>query len=197
MKKQIVKDTLALVVITLVAALCLSFVYRITSGKIAEAEEKEKKDSYFQVSQDAAGFEPIDGDAIAAFNASHSKAAVLEAYEAKNEKGETVGAVASVVSHNGYGGDIVLSVGVGADGAVTGVKVTSMSETSGLGANCQSGEWTAQFVGKTADEIGYVKNGNPDGDQIDAITGATITTKAVLDAVNYGAAFCREYLSLR
>ena len=187
MKKQILKDTLALLVITIAAALCLSLVYRITSGKIEEAEKKENTDS----------FEAIAEDVISAFNADKTGVAVLEAYEAKTADGGFAGVVASVVSHNGYGGDIVLSVGVSPEGEITGVRVTGMSETSGLGANCQSADFTDQFKGKTADTLGYVKNGNPGDDQIDAITGATITTKAVLEAVNSGTAFCRAYIAGR
>lgn len=197
MKKQILKDTLALLVITIAAALCLSLVYRITSGKIEEAEKKEKTDSFYLVSDGADSFEAIAEDVISAFNADKTGVAVLEAYEAKTADGGFAGVVASVVSHNGYGGDIVLSVGVSQNGTVTGVRVTGMSETSGLGANCQSEDFTDQFKGKTADTLGYVKNGNPGDDQIDAITGATITTKAVLEAVNSGTAFCRAYIAGR
>lgn len=197
MKKQILKDTLALLVITIAAALCLSLVYRITSGRIEAEEKKEKTDSFYLVSRGADSFEPVDGDSISAFNADKTGAAVLEAYEAKTKDGGFAGVVASVVSHNGYGGDIVLSVGVSPEGEITGVRVTGMSETSGLGANCQSEEFAEQFKGKTAEKLGYVKNGNPGGDQIDAITGATITTKAVLEAVNSGTAFCRAYIAGR
>ncbi len=194
MKKQVIKDTLALLVITIVSALCLSLVYSLTSAKIADAEAKEKTDSFYAVSEKAASFDKIDASVIDGFNKENSGAAVLEAYEAKDGEGAVCGVVASVVSHNGYGGDIVLSVGVDQNGVITGVRVTDMSETSGLGANCQNDEWTAQFKGKSAGVIGYVKNGQTGDDKIDAITGATITTKAVLEAVNTGAAFCRAYI---
>ena len=193
MKKSIIKDTLALLAITIAAALCLSLVNLLTAGKIADAEAKEKTDSFYLVSDGAESFEAIDSSEVDRFNEGRSGAYVVEAYEAKNGEGGLVGTVVSAVSHNGYGGDIVLSVGVGADGAITGVRVTSMSETSGLGANCQNEEWIAQFKGHTAAEIGYVKNGNPGEGQIDAITGATITTKAVVEAVNTAAAFCRAH----
>ena len=197
MKKSIIKDTLALLAITIAAALCLSLVHMLTSPKIAEAEAKEKTDSFYLVSEGAASFEPIDASEVDRFNEGKTGAYVVEAYEAKDGEGNFVGTVVSAVSHNGYGGDVVMSVGVGVDGAITGVRVTSMSETSGLGANCQDEEWIAQFKGQTAAEIGYVKNGDPGEGQIDAITGATITTKAVVEAVNTAAAFCRAHANGR
>ena len=197
MKKSIIKDTASLLIITIVAALCLSLVYRLTSDKIAAAEENEKTQSFYAVSDGAASFEKIDGKTVDAWNEKSGSASVLEAYEAKDREGNMSGVVVSVVSHNGYGGDIVLSAGIDVNGIITGVRVTAMSETSGLGANCQDENWISQFTGKNADMIKYVKNGNPGNDEIDAITGATITTKAVLEAVNSGAAFSRAYLSER
>ena len=189
MKKGIWKDTLALVAITLVAALCLATVYQVTKDVIARAEETERMESFHAVFPDATTLDIIDP-----FLALHPGAEIQRAFEAKDAEGDLIGAVLSVTSHNGYGGDIVLSIGVSTDLSVTGVKVTSMSETSGLGSHCQDEDFLSQFTGKDAEAIGYVKDGNPGEDEIDAITGATTTTKAVLEAVNQGIAFTRAYL---
>lgn len=191
MKKKIIKDTLALVAITLVAALCLSFVYQITKDKIAEAEAAERMDSFNAVYSDAKEFVPLT-DEVSQWE-SRSTAKINEAYKVVSDSGN--GCVLSVTSQNGYGGDVTLSIGFTSDCTITGVKVTSMSETSGLGANCTNETWISQFAGKNASTIGYVKNGNPGADEIDAITSATITTKAVLEAVNEGIAFAQTYLS--
>ncbi|MBP5155280.1 MAG: RnfABCDGE type electron transport complex subunit G [Clostridia bacterium] len=195
MKKSIVKDTLALVAITLVAALCLALVYQITKDKIAEAQEEERMASFREVFSDAKDFEQADEAPVSAWNEKHPGPEVLQCFKALDADKNQIGLVVSAVSHNGYGGDVVLSVGVDSSGAITGVKVTSMSETSGLGANCTKPEWAAQFIGKTAETLGYVKNGNPGDSEIDAIASATVTTKAVLEAVNNGAAFARELVS--
>ncbi|MBR4798853.1 MAG: RnfABCDGE type electron transport complex subunit G [Clostridia bacterium] len=190
MKKSIIKDTLSLVAITLVAALCLALVYQITKDKIAEAQAEERMASFREVFASECEFKPVDETEISAWNEKHPGAQILQCYKAY-EGDKITGAVVSAVSHNGYGGDVVLSVGVDTNGAITGVKVTSMSETSGLGANCTKPEWAAQFKGKTAETLTYVKNGNPGESEIDALAGATVTTKAVLEAVNNGAAFAR------
>ena len=91
MKKQVIKDTLALLVITIVSALCLSLVYSLTSAKIADAEAKEKTDSFYAVSEKAASFDKIDASVIDGFNKENSGAAVLEAYEAKDGEGAVCG----------------------------------------------------------------------------------------------------------
>ncbi len=83
------------------------------------------------------------------------------------------------VTPSGYGGEIHLMVGVSKDGAVTGVEVVSHGETSGLGANATKEGFRNQFVG--ADEAVAVTK---DGGQIDALTGATVTSRAVCDGVN-------------
>lgn len=70
-------------------------------------------------------------------------------------------------------------VGVGTDGTVTGVSIISMSETSGLGANASKESFRGQFVGKSG-ELAVSK----DGGEIDALTGATITSRAVTSGVN-------------
>ena len=73
-------------------------------------------------------------------------------------------------------------VGINADGTISGMDFLSISETAGLGMNADSDDFKAQFVGKS-DEIGLSKN-NPAENEIQALTGATITSKAVTSAVN-------------
>ena len=97
----------------------------------------------------------------------------------------------SITSRNGYGGDITLSAGIADVSRITGVKVTEMSETSGLGAHCQDPEWIGQFTGIDAETVRFTKTGKSASNEIDAISGATVTTTAVTDAVNEGLAFAR------
>lgn len=89
---------------------------------------------------------------------------------------------AVMASPKGYGGAISMVVGVDKNLTVTGISIISQSETAGLGANCKNETWQKQFVGKT-EEISVVKNGAT-GNQIDAISSATITSKAVTKGVN-------------
>ncbi|MBQ9416053.1 MAG: RnfABCDGE type electron transport complex subunit G [Clostridia bacterium] len=197
MNRTIFKHTLALVLIALVAALGLAVIYQLTKDTIAKAEADERMQSFREVCPDADRFDPIPGEELTAFNQAHPGAEILEGYRTFDREGNESGVVLSVVSHEGYGGDIVLSVGINKDGTVSGVMVTSMSETSGLGANCQDKDWAAQFKGKKEGPLGYVKNGNPGPGEIDAITGATLTTKAVLEAVNQGLAYALQALEAR
>ena len=83
------------------------------------------------------------------------------------------------VTPSGFGGTIDMVVGVGTDGTVTGVSIISMSETSGLGANASKESFRSQFVGKSG-----VLAVSKDGGEIDALTGATITSRAVTSGVN-------------
>lgn len=87
-----------------------------------------------------------------------------------NDSGKTVYAVKAVPT--GYAGDIEMMVGLDETGNVTGVEIITMSETPGLGAGVKGNEkWLSQFLGEGQDEL-------------DAITGATITSKAVQQGVD-------------
>ena len=85
-------------------------------------------------------------------------------------------------SAKGYGGDIDLMVGIDTSGKVTGVSILSISETAGLGMNAKNESFINQYMGKSG-TIGVSKNGASDT-EIQALTGATITSKAVTSAVN-------------
>ena len=91
------------------------------------------------------------------------------------------------IAPKGYGGEIELTVGISFEGKVTGLTVGTNSETPGLGAKAQSDKnWITQFAGQPADGSLAVSK---DGGTINAITGATITSRAVTDGVNTAAAY--------
>lgn len=102
-------------------------------------------------------------------------------YEGYDENKEIVGYVFTT-SSKGYGGELEIMVGVNADGTVSGMDFLSISETPGLGMNADKDSFKSQFVGKSG-EIGVNKT-NPGDNEIQALTGATITSKAVTNAVN-------------
>ena len=187
--KKIVLDTLKLVVITLVAGVLLSVVYQLTKDTIAAAEEKELTDSYSAVMSEASEFTEAEVTETEAFDEDTSLNTALYAHDSD---GNEIGAVLSVTSHKGYGGDIDITIGIDTDGVITGIVVTSMSETSGLGANCQNEEWISQYIGKSG-EVAYTKTGATADNEIDAISGATKTTRAITNAVNAALDFASEY----
>ncbi len=181
MMKKIILDALSLVMITVVAGLLLSTVHGLTEDKIASAEAEERVASYREVFPNAVDFvapdESVPGDTEIA------GVTIGEALLAVDENGETVGCVISSTSANGYGGDVTLSVGVDLSGAVTGMRVTAMSESPGYGSHCQDEDFQEQFKGVSG-EVKYVSGGKSAPNEIDMISGATFTSNAVTEAVN-------------
>lgn len=91
----------------------------------------------------------------------------------------------------GYGGSIELLVGVEASGEVSGIQILSHQETPGLGANMLEEDFKGQFQGKMAPLS--VSKTTPGEQEIEAITGATITSKAVTDGVNLAAEYTKVH----
>ena len=186
---KIVKNTLILTAITVVSGLLLGIVYGITKEPIAEAQENTKQEAYRSVLSDASSFETME-DFDAADAASileengYSSDEITEVAEGIDDSGETVGYVVNVMSHEAYDGDLEVSVGIAADGTVKGIEMLSISETAGLGMKADEAEFKDQFKDKNVEKFTYTKSGESGDDKIDAISGATITTSAVTNAVD-------------
>lgn len=88
-------------------------------------------------------------------------------------KAGDAGYVVEVKPATSFSGNLTIMVGVDNTGACSGISITSTGETSGLGSNASKPDFQAQFVGKTG-EVKVTK----DGGDIDALTGATITSAA-------------------
>lgn len=186
---KIIKNTLILTAITLVSGLLLGVVYDITKAPIAAAQEAAKQEAFQAVLPEAESFEnyeAFDAESAAALLAENSFASddITEVAEGVDGSGETVGYVVNVTSHEGYGGDIQISVGIAADGTVKGIEMLSISETAGLGMKAAEADFKDQFKDKKVERFSYTKSGEEGDDMIDAISGATITTNAVTNAVD-------------
>ena len=182
---KIVKNAIILTVITLIAGLGLGLVYEITKEPIAQAQEAAKKEAWQAVFPEAAieDFEPVELDeavAEAVIAEIGSKGSVNEVCVVK---GGELGYVVTTTNSEGYGGDIQITVGIKADGTVNGVSILSISETAGLGMKATEPSFYEQYHGKLTDSFYVAKDGG-NGEAIDAISGATITTRAVTNAVN-------------
>ena len=97
------------------------------------------------------------------------------------------GYVITTTDKDGFGGNIQITVGIKKDGTINGVSILSISETAGLGMKAKDDpSWGKQFAGKKVESFSVVKDGSGSGDdaKIDAISGATITSKAVTGAMN-------------
>ncbi len=196
MKNTIMKDTIILTVITLVSGFLLGLVNHITEEPIAHQQQLAKEEAYAAVFEDADSFEgvSVETDLQEYVNAQGYEAQTIdEIMEAKDASGETLGYVMTVTSSEGYGGDIQFAMGVQEDGTMNGISILSISETAGLGMKADTEEFKSQFAGVQTDAFEYTKDGATQDNQIDAISGATITTNAMTNGVNAGlAAFAYE-----
>ena len=109
-----------------------------------------------------------------------------ELYNALDGSGNTLGYVFTVTTGEGYGGDIQFTLGVAADGTMQGISFLSISETAGLGMRANTDDFKSQFAGKNVESIAYSKTGATADNEIDALSGATVTTNAVTNGVNAG-----------
>ena len=103
-----------------------------------------------------------------------------------------MGYVFLVTSNEAYGGSLQLAMGITTDGTVNGISFLSLSETAGLGMEADKDTFKEQFAGKKVDEFKYTKSGAAADNEIDALSGATITTNAVTNAVNSGISYFKS-----
>ena len=83
--------------------------------------------------------------------------------------------------------------GIAIDGKIRGVKVGNNTETPGLGKNAETSKFREQFSGKAWDRtITVINSGTPKDDEIAAVSGATVTSKAVTEGVNQALKAARE-----
>lgn len=172
--KDIFKTALPLVLICVVISASLGLTNELTKGPIAQLALEKEMAARQEVLPQAVVFEAIEG-----MDSEFINYAAFDAY------GKKIGYVITTAA-SGYGGKVQIMTGITTDGSVSGVSVLSQSETVGLGANCEKESFRDQFVGKIP-QNGYVvyKNGSASVDGgIQAMTSATITTSAVVSAVN-------------
>lgn len=186
--KEMMKNTGILLAITVVAGLILGLVYQITKEPIAAQEAKAKQEACKEVFADAASFEtvemvPIDEEVWN--SAGFAQENIDEVMCAKDASDSVIGYVITVTTREGYGGDIQFAIGVRMDGTMNGMSILSISETAGLGMRAEE-VLKPQFADKNVEKFEYTKRGATSENQIDAISGATITTNAVTNGVNAG-----------
>lgn len=187
---KIIKDTAVLLVITLVAGFLLGLVYDITLEPIAHQEELANAKACQEVFSDATDFTDVQTD-LDTLNQNLKEngldyVTVDAVMEASDDSGQMLGYVLTVTDSEGYGGDIQLFMGVRMDGTLNGISILSISETAGLGMNADTDAFKGQFADKNVEQFTYTKNGASADNEIDAISGATITTNAVTNGVNGG-----------
>ena len=167
--KSVLAPAAVLFAICVVVAAALAGTNALTRDRIAQAAAQKAEESRMVVLPGAESFEERD---------SH--------YAGLDGAGQTVGYVFETEG-KGYGGTVKVMTGISTEGEITGVVVLSHSETPGLGANAEKESFREQYkqpVGDLAGGISVVKFQAPAEGEIQAMTGATITSAAVTNAVN-------------
>ena len=171
---KIIKNALILAAITLIAGLLLGAAHQVTLEPIQKQQEKEKQESCQNVFPEAASFEEVTmSDAE---QAELTAALIGHGFEA-----QTI--------------DELLLAKDASDGTTKGISFLSLSETAGLGMRADTDDFKNQFKDKNVEAFSYTKSGASADDEIDALSGATLTTNAVTNGVNAGICcfnYCNE-----
>ncbi|MDR3355153.1 MAG: RnfABCDGE type electron transport complex subunit G [Synergistaceae bacterium] len=173
--KKIAKLGIILFTVTAITGLILGVVHEITLVPIQQTQERLKNEALEGVLPDADSFTPID-------IAENADPVITEINEAK-KGGEPAGYCITVKS-KGYGGPIEMVVGIPSTGGVRAIRILGHTETPGLGAKAPLPQFSGQFDNVNADRLSVVKSASAAPGDIQAISGATITSNAVADGVN-------------
>lgn len=189
--KDNIRSIITLTLITLVAGVLLGYVYELTKEPIAARTLETKLNAYHKVFPEAADFKEdagINTDSARSVldSGGYPDESVDECLAAVDASGNLLGYVMTVTTSEGYGGDIKVSMGVGLDGVLKNIEILSISETAGLGMKADTDEFKSQFANKNVSKFSYTKSGATADYEIDALSGATITTNAMVNAVNAG-----------
>lgn len=184
--KEIINLALKLCIITGVAALALAFTNSITIDRIGEQIEMENSLAREEVISPSDYFEQVEQEQIVDIEKKLGFADLEMVSEVfKDVVGDEVVGYTFKVLPKGYGGTMTVLVGISVEGEITGLKVVSHSETPGLGAKATEASFQNQFAGMSASSpLTVIKSGTPGDNEVQSITGSTITTQAVTDGVN-------------
>jgi electron transport complex protein RnfG len=174
----------SLAVVALVASTALGFVYELTKAPIAAAKLAKKIRAIDQVVDEYENNPVEDMYRLPAAAGDDS----LEVYPAM-QGGKVQQYAIRTYSTKGYGGAVWLMVGIDPDGTIHDIAVLEHKETPGLGTKMSDPEFVDQYVGQ--DPGTFDINVKKDGGSVDALTGATITSRAFSDATQ------RAYLTIK
>lgn len=179
--KEIIKIGLILFAITAVSAALLAFVNGKTAPLIEKNSLEKEQTALRAVMPDAAEFEQTNIGGGTELGVETGVTDLNKVFAARDNDGNVIGACV-ITESTGYDTGIQTVTGVDTDLKVTGVEIIAMNETPGLGAKAAEESFRGQYMGKSG-EIGVSKNGSSDT-EIQAISGATKTSKGVTNGVN-------------
>lgn len=182
--KQMLKEALCLILITLFAGAALGGMNELTKDKIAEQNEIKKTKSCYEVFPEASSFTEIcisiDNDTNSYLEESKITPGIV--YTASASDGSTLGYVIDTTSSSGYNGNIRIFTGIDLEGNIRGISFVTLNESPGLGD--QAPFLLAPQFKRPATIFTVTKTGAQTSSEIDAMSGATVTSKAVTAAVN-------------
>lgn len=198
MNKKIVHDALILFAFTVVLGLLLAVVYDITKEPIAQVNYEKEQAAYRDVFAAADSFEEyadFNEEEAAALMTENGYSDDIESVQvAKDADGNALGYVITVTAKDASQSTITFSVGIQNDGTVNGYSITSIAETPGLGMKAQEEEFYSQFEGKNVDSFTVVKAEPAADNEIESISGSTITSRAMANGVNACLTYFRDVL---
>ncbi|MDR1410067.1 MAG: RnfABCDGE type electron transport complex subunit G [Oscillospiraceae bacterium] len=175
--KKVVIPAIALTAICLVCVVALAITNSFTRQRIEDINNSHQESVMYQLIPSASDFGERENRTIKEDSGTFD----VSFYIARGSKGELLGYV-FLTSATGYGGEISVMTATDMKAKVLGVELLALSETPGLGMKAQNSDFLEQFVNKVTG-IAITKEA-PRDNKIQAITGATITSKAVTQAVN-------------
>lgn len=178
MKSSLFNMIFVMLIVCGLSAWALGYVYQITKEPIDIAKNQKTVDAIAKI---VGEFDNNPFDEKTNINAGKSK---LEMFPAR-QNGNISAVAIKTYSKNGFSGKIELIIGISMDGTILGYKVIEHAETQGLGSKITEKKFSDQFVGLNTKSSEY-KLSN-DGGEVDALTGATISSKAVVDAIGKAA----------
>ena len=194
MNKKIVHDALILFAFTVVLGLMLALVYGITKDPIAKVNYEKTQAAYKQVFADADSFEPYaefsPEDAAALMTEGGYEDQIMDVQTAKDASGNALGYVITVTAKDASQAPITFSVGIRNNDAgdgylINGYSITSIAETPGLGMKATEEKFAGQFKdSKVTDYYQVVKSAPSAANEIESISGSTITSAAMANGVN-------------
>ncbi len=169
---EIVRYTFILFLVNLVASSLLVGVNNLTSVRIEELKKISERESIKEVMSSSVGefLEPVEEGGVLEY---------IRVYKDKDKR-ELSGYIFTAKQY-GYSSVIETMVGMDKEGRILGIKILSHNETPGLGAKIAEKKFHEQFKDKTIGNLIVVKTKTKD--KIEAITGATISSRAVTDSI--------------
>lgn len=176
MKSTLTNMVLSILGITLVASLAVGVIYRVTAGPIADAKTAKLTNAIAQV---LPPFDNTPGDSVQTLNIDGGEVKIYSG----TKNGQPVGYAIESFSNNGFSGEVRLIVGFNPDGTIYRTEVLSQHETPGLGDKMErsKSDFAKQFDGKNPADFHLAVS--KDGGDVDAITAATISSRAYTEAI--------------